>query len=196
MPSPHPSPPILATPRRRRPGIVWSLVGVSIAVPALLIYSVVRCFSLGADGAALRGAVLESPRQAFQPQVELRLGWLPLGLLRQGLRLADPEPAARVALESIRRVEVGVYELGDAGASVDASEVLAAGDRALRPLNWERAVGVLHEGAIVGVYSRETANDPDALEFCVLVRRENHLVLAAVGCRSGPLLEFARQALQ
>lgn len=182
--------------RRPRSWIAWSLVLTAIALPSLVIWSIVSCFGLDSDAAALRDAVIGSDRDVLLPKVELRLGWVPLALIRMGLRPSGLEPEVRWALESVRSVEVGVYASGGGEELGEAKGPLAASDAALRPLHWDRTVGVVHEGAVVGVYSRENKRDLDALHFCVLVRHQNCLVVAAVRCRAQPLVELAQEVVR
>ncbi len=195
-PTPPPAAvPTVPSPRRPRPWLAWGLVAAAILPPTLLLYGIMSCFGLGSDAAALRESVVTSANPPIHRQAELKLGWVPLTLARLGLRLADLEPEARLALESVRGVEVGLYGCGDADASRGATDILAAGDDAMRPRGWERVVGVIQEETVVGVYTRDNARDPDDLRFCVVVRHGDHLVLAAVQCRAGPLMEIVREHL-
>lgn len=187
--------PVVPPPRRQRSWLGWALVGIAIAVPSLVLFGIMSVFGLGADAAALREAVMASAPNAFHRQMELRLGWIPLTLVRQGLRLADLEPEARLALDSIRNVDVGVYGAGNAPGSLAPVDLLSAGDDGLRPRGWDRVVGVVQPGSVVGVYAQDNARDPEDLRLCVLVRHEDRLVVAAVRCRTGPLMELVRNHL-
>jgi len=191
---PPPLPPVVPR-RRQRPGLVWGLLLAFIGLPSLLLYSVVSGFGLGSDAAALREAVMASGDSVLNRQAELRLGWLPLTAMRQGLRWVELDPQARLALDSIRSVEAGVYASAEED-SADVAGLMAAGDGALRPLGWDRMVGVVHEGDVVRVYSRETPGDPEDLHLCVLVRHEGRLILAAIRCRTGPLLAMLEAAVR
>lgn len=187
--------PIVSPPRRQRSWLGWALVVVTIAVPSLVLFGIMSVFGLGADAAALRSAVTASAPDAFHRQIELRLGWIPLTLVRQGLRLADLEPEARLALDSIRSVEVGIYGADKAAASRAPIDLLTAGDGGLRPRGWDRVVGVIQPGTVVGVYAQDNARDAEDLRLCVLVQHENRLVVGAVRCRTGPLMELVRDHL-
>lgn len=193
-PSAPPLPPVVPR-RRQRPGLVWGLLLAFIGIPSLLLYGVVSCFGLGSDAAALREAVMASGHSALNRQAELRLGWLPLTAVRLGLRWGDLDPEVKLALDSIRSVEAGVYASDDEGPANFAG-LMAAGDGALRPLGWDRIVGVVHEGDVVSVYSHDTPGDPEDLHFCVLVHHEGRLVLAAIRCRAGPLLAMLETAVR
>ncbi|MEN9677113.1 MAG: hypothetical protein RIS76_3009 [Verrucomicrobiota bacterium] len=138
---------------------------------------------------------MASSDSVLNRQAELRLGWLPLTVVRQGLRWVDLDPEVRLALDSIRSVEAGVYASDDEGPA-DVAGLMAAGDGALRPLGWDRIVGVVHEGDLVGVYSHANPGDPEDLRLCVLVRHEGRLVLAAIRCRAGPLLAMLETAVR
>lgn len=194
-PSDPPPLPPLPSQRRQRPGLVWGLLVAFIGLPSLLLYGVVSCFGLGSDAAALREAVMASSDSGLNRQAELRLGWLPLTVMRQGLRWVDLDPEARLALDSIRSVEAGVYASDDEGP-VDVAGLMAAGDGGLRSLGWDRIVGVVHEGDVVGVYSHANPHDSEDLSFCVLVHHEGRLVLAAIRCRAGPLLALLETAVR
>ena len=189
-------PPPRPASRRPHSRLAWILVVAAIAIPSLLLYGIMSCFGLGSDASALRGALMESARPGFHRQVELRLGWIPLSLVRQGLRLADLDTEARLALDSIRSVEVGVYGCGNPGEAHEGMGLLAAGDGVLEPRGWDRVVGVVHGDDVVGVYAQDSARDPDDLHFCVLVRHGDRLVLAAIRCRAGPILEILRESLE
>lgn len=194
-PSDPPALPPVPSRRRERPWLVWVLLAAFMGVPSLLLYGVVSCFGLGSDAAALREAVMASSDSGLNRQAELRLGWIPLTAMRQGLRWVNLDPEARLVLDSIRSVEAGVYAFDDVGVP-DRAGLLAAGDGALRPLGWDRIAGVIHEGDVVGVYSHAHPHDSEDLHFCVLVHHEGRLVLAAIRCRAGPLLAMLETAVR
>ena len=194
-PSGSPPLPPVSSRRCQRPGLVWGLLLAFIGLPSLILYSIVSCFGLGSDAAALREAVMASSDSGLNRQAELRLGWLSLTAMRQGLRWVELDPEVRLALDSIRSAEAGVYASDDE-VPADVAGLMAAGDGALRPLGWDRMVGVVHEGDVVGVYSYANPGDPADLQLCVLVRHEGRLVLAAIRCRAGPLLALLETAVR
>ena len=57
-------------------------------------------------------------------------------------------------------------------------------------------VVVVHGDGVVGVYAQDSARAPVELHFCALVRNGDRLVLAAIRCRAGPILEILRESLE
>ncbi|MCW5558181.1 MAG: hypothetical protein KIT22_10170 [Verrucomicrobiae bacterium] len=185
--TPNPiAPPVLRTrARRQAPWLVWSLIVLCVGIPSLALYSLVSCFRLGPDARALSRGL----RSGGSPGVELRLGALPMSLMRFGLRFAPLEPEARMAVEALRGVEVGIYPFGGAGDSEERSRRIAAGNAALAARGWQRVVGVANDDVTVSVHVRDDERRPERLQLCAAVQRESHVVVVSVrGALSDPLL--------
>ncbi|MBL9173896.1 MAG: hypothetical protein JNL10_10210 [Verrucomicrobiales bacterium] len=160
----------------RPPSLIWIVVALCIGLPSLALHRVVSSFSLRGDAAALRDAVHPGGG------LELRLGTLALGGLRAGLGCLGADPDAQALLGPLSGLECGIYPNAEQ-RSPGVGDVLSAGDSVMQARGWNRIVGVTGPGAVVGVYVRELAAEAEHLRLCVLVRQQEHTVIAGAVCQ-------------
>ncbi|MFO1459567.1 MAG: hypothetical protein U1G08_09155 [Verrucomicrobiota bacterium] len=175
------APPRAAGTRSSR--LIWVVVVLCIGLPSLLVYGVMSSFSLGGDAAALRDAVHQGGG------LELRLGSWTLGAVRAGAGCLGTEPEIQNFLSSVRRIECGVYPITE-GQGTSPVDLLSAGDKVMKSRGWSRVVGVMDSGDVVGVYAQDAVPDAEDVSLCVLVRHQEHLVIAGGSCRVTHLLEL------
>lgn len=114
------------------------------------------------------------------PGIALRLGTVPLSLLRFGLRRTPMDPEVFAALDALHGVEVALYPFAGAGDPNDAPRRLAAGSAALAARGWHRIVGFANDEVTVSVHARDDARHPDRLELCAAVLHDLHCVVVSV----------------
>jgi hypothetical protein len=98
-------------------------------------------------------------------------------------------------MESVRAVEFGVYNSAKAGRWVSGSVTLAAADRAMSALGWERMIAVCHEQEFVVIYVPHQPVSNSNLRCCLGVVNRDTLVVASIKGNPAPLLEIARKHL-
>ncbi len=189
-----PAVPPLIRPRAKR---TWLWVGLALLLIPLvglgiLVLGVASCFHLSSDTRALRGELVRASGAEWRQQIGLSVGSLPLGLVRAGLSFVPLEPEARAALRTVRGAEVGIYELASESARLDRSAMLTAADGVMRKRGWERAVGVLDGGQMVGVYLPADLSTARRVKACVVVLDERQLVVVSAHANLEPLLECLR----
>jgi len=168
-------PPVIRT-RRQSPWLVWSLIALCVGIPSFALYTLAACFRLGPDAQALG----EGFRGRGAPGLELRLGALPMSLLRFGLHRAPLEPEARMALDALHGVEVGLYPFAGGGHPEETSERIIAGSAALSGRGWYQALGIANDEVTVSVHVREDERRPDRIQLCAVVQRESHVAVISV----------------
>ena len=182
-------------PRRPRQSawLVGLLVGSSIALPALLILGVVRSFGPGDDTRLLRQAMIRPGKNVAFPGAGLRIGPMPLSLVRLGLRAAPLEPEARRIIAAVREIEAGWYLVGTDATGEEVEGMLIRADQALQPRGWHRAVTVRHEETCVAVFANEDGGPADTVRLCALVLQDGHAFVGGARVRPEPLLELLHQ---
>ncbi|MBN8246530.1 MAG: hypothetical protein J0L84_03710 [Verrucomicrobia bacterium] len=162
--------------RRQSPWLVWSLIALAVGIPSLALFSLVQCFRPGPDVRALG----QEMRGGGAPGIALRLGTVPLSLIRFGLRRTPMDPEALAALDALQGVEVAVYPFAGAGDPDGVPRRLEAGSAALAARGWHRVVGVANDEVTVSVHARDDARHPDRLELCAAVLHDAHCVVVSV----------------
>jgi hypothetical protein len=158
-----------------------------------LALGVASYFHLSSDTRALRSELTRASGAEWQQQIGLSVGNVTLGLVRAGLSWTPIEPEARAALRTVRGVEVGVYELAAGTERPDRTAMLAAADSVMNARGWERVVGVLDGGQLVGVYLPAEMGSPQRVKACVVVLDGKQLVVVSARANLEPLLECLRR---
>ena len=188
-----PVPPLV---RPRATGRWLWLVLVLFLVPFLavggLVLGVASFFHQSSDTRGLRKTLTQAGDTEWRQHIALNIGSVTLGLVRAGLSFAPLDPEARVALRTVRGVEVGIYELATGSKSPDRVAMLAAADRAMSSRGWERVVGVLDKGQMVGVYLPAQINSVHQVKACVVVSEGRQMVVVSARADLEPLQEFLR----
>jgi hypothetical protein len=179
----------------RLAGWIAHFLGIALAVvlAAVLVtaYAVTGYVRLSRDTGALRDSLMKSTAAAWNKQIEVNVGSLTLGLVRFGFSFVDLDPEARLALESCRGAEVGVYHLQEGQVPLRCTPMLSAADQAMTARGWERVVGVLHPSELVAVYVPRNMNSAKDVRVCVLVLNREDMVVVSGRSNLEPLLQLA-----
>lgn len=180
----------LSTPAPRRHFWRWMLAatGVFLALAAGGAYNLL---TLSREATALRRGVLDSYAGGSSTRIQLSLDGTALGLLRTGLIFAPLPDEARLALKSVRKASVGVYELDEA---MSRSNLLGRADAVMLARGFSRIIGVVEDDETVLIYVPDDA-DADTLEVCLAVMDGKELVVVSARVDSEPLLKLIEQKL-
>ena len=154
-----------------------------------LALGVTSYFRLSSDTRALRDGLIGSSGVDWHQKIALNVGGLTLGVARSGLSLIHLDERARAALQTVRGVEVGIYELSAADETPDRNAMLVAADKAMRARGWERVVGVMAEHELVAIYVPEKNTTFHRLNCCVMVFDGRQMVLASARTNPQPLVQ-------
>lgn len=176
------SPPVLSTAPPGR-SWRWSLLPLVLllllaAVPLSLAAGVWNAVRTGSDVTALRRAAIQASDSQWERQVEFKVGRLLFTLGRFGLGFLPLDSDARLALRSVRSVEVAVFQAPNRRNDSNRAAILTSADQTMTRRGWERVVGVVDGENTVAVYvpNRLRAN---LLHACVLVVNEENLVVVS-----------------
>lgn len=166
-----------------------ALSGVVLAV------AVVSVVTLNRDAAALRDEMLDAIDRRAQTRVQISAGPALLATARSVLAfIPDVDAEARLALSSVRRASVGVYELSASPSRTSRAEMLNAAEQTMNRRGWVRAVAVNDGDDLVLVYLPEDAGSGSTQKVCVAVCSDRQLVIVAGTIDAGPLAQLiARQ---
>lgn len=177
-----------ASPPRRHPWR-WLLLG-SLAFLLLAAGGAYQLLALHGGAAALRREVLQDTGDSIT-RVQLSLEGPVLSLLRFGLSFASLPADARDALQSVRRVSVGVYATE---GEPPRATVIQRTDTAMARRGYTRLVGVADGEDTVLVYAPEDAGEGE-IEVCVAACERGHVVIASVQLDAEPLATLVQRNL-
>ncbi len=188
-----PAPPVIRPPARRR----WIWIGLALfLLPffalAGITWGVVSCFQPSSDTKALRNGLMKASGVEWRRTIGLNLGNVTLGVARAGLSFASLDSEVRAAVQAVRGVEVGIYELAPGSTPPDRATMLTVADKVLNARGWARLVGVLDGDELVGVYVPGNAVSARQVKCCVLVFDGRQMILAAGSANVEPLMECLR----
>lgn len=191
--NPPPAPPLIRPPASRG----WLWVGLAVLLVPLvalgvLAAGVVSYFHLSSDTRALRNGLMEASGVEWRQQIGLNIGSVTLGVVRAGLSFAPLDSEARAAVQTVRGVEVGIYELAPGTKSQDCAAMLAVADQVMNTRGWERVVGVLDGEQLVSVYLPAKTVSTRRMKCCVMVFDGRQMVVACATANVEPLLECLR----
>jgi len=187
------APPLIKPPPRRW----WIWVGLSVLLFPLVALGVIGLgvasyFHLSSDTRALRNGLMKASGAEWRQHIGLNIGRGTFGAVRTGLAFVPLEPEARAAVQAVRGVEVGIYELTPGAKAPDRAAMLTVADKVLNARGWERLVGVLDEENLVSVYVPGGAISSPTVKCCVLVFDGRQMVLVSARANVEPLFECLR----
>ena len=174
-------------------GALFAFGMIVLGVSALWVFSSLR---LSSDARALRNSLFAASSASWSKKIEVNLGWLVVTTARMGLRFARLDPKARIALESPRTGQIGIYELRDGRRRADRAALLSAADRMMAERGWERLVGVLEPETLVVIYVRKGVSSPQNLPVCFAVIDHERLVVGSARSNLEPLMRLATQEFE
>jgi len=188
----NPAPQATPTPRRH----VWRWVllgaGLCLAPFALLAVAALSFVTLDRDVRMLRNHVMEATDSAWNTKVQMSVGRLTLGAIGQGLRFVHHKDMddARLALRSVKRASVGVYERRSGGNDWSREQLFVETDRAMQQRGWVRMVGVAENKETVLIYVQEDLDEDEPFEICLAVVNGKEMVVASTTVDAGALGEL------
>lgn len=195
-----PSSPVEVPAAKPRKGLFWALVILLLIVIALPIYAVTSVLRMGAESIGVRDAIvpIASVSGRCDKRIELNLGTGLLGIARLVTTFADVPVEARIALGSVRRLQVGVYYLPDAGSGVSGGKVsiLERATAVLDEHDWERVVGVVDGTDVVGVFVPRVFDDAEDMDVCVVVLSDHDLIVVSVRANVNALAPLIERAMR
>jgi hypothetical protein len=194
--NPTPESPLIRSPTRRP----WFWVGLALLLFPFVALGVIALgaasyLHLSSDTRALRNGLMKASGVEWRQNIVLNIGSTTLSLVRAGLSLAPLDAQARAAVQTLRSVEVGIYELTPGTKPPDCAAMLAAADTVLNARGWERVVGVLDGEELVSVYVPGTAIAARQVKCCVLVFDGKQMVLVSARADVEPLWECLRSQI-
>jgi hypothetical protein len=149
------------------------------------------CLRMSTDAQALRDSVMNRAQGQWDERFSLGVGPVTLGLARIGLRWVDLDPEVRLAVDSIKGADVGVYHCSQGQSGGCCAQVLADADRVMRPRGWERIVTVQNRQELVMIYLPSQIQSARDVKICVLTQQGRDLVVASARSNLEPILELA-----
>jgi len=173
----------------------YLVILVLLAISALGIFGLTGYFRLSSDTAALQASLMKSVGGRWHKKIAVRVGWLTMGLVRNGLRWVPLDAEPRAAIEALLGFEVGVYNQIPGERCIDRGAMLSATDQAMSRCGWTRAVGVVKDQEFVAVYLPRKAISAGSMKCRVIVLHGDTLVVAAARSNLKPLIEIAKSRL-
>lgn len=188
---------VAAANSKPRKGLFWALVIFLLIVIALPIYAVTSVLRLGMESIGLRDAVvpIASVSGRCDKRIEINVGAGLLGIARLACGFADVPEEARLALQSVRRLQVGVYYLPDAGSD-HRGTIMERATAVLEGRDWERIVGVVDGSDVVGVFVPRDVDGAKDLDVCVLVLSDHDLVVVSARANVNALAPLIERAIR
>lgn len=173
--------PQTSAPRRR----VWPWVFLAAGIcltPFVLLGIVAASFlTLDRDVRVLRGHVMDATHAGWDTKVQVSVGGITLGAIRQGLRFVDHKDIddARLALKAVRYASVGVYERSAKNVTWSREELFTETDQAMQKRGWTRMVGVVDKDDTVLIYIPTDMKETGPVDICLAVVSGKELVVAS-----------------
>jgi hypothetical protein len=165
------------------------LLGAMVLFPLMLLSGVASFLRPGSDTSAMVNGLELSGSGEWQKQIAVNVGGLTLGALRIGLSFAHLDGEARALLESVRGVEVGIYQSSRVVNSRDRVKTLASTDTAMSARGWDRAVGIIDGATLVAVYVPAEIGSPGRMKCCVMVFEGERMIVVSARINPEPLVQ-------
>lgn len=171
-----------STPPRRH---VWRWVflvaGVCLTPFVLLAIVAASFLTLDRDVRVLRSHVMDATHAGWDTKVQVSVGGITLGAIRQGLRFVEHKDMddARLALKAVRHASVGVYERSAKETTWSREALFVETDRAMQKRGWTRMVGVVDHKDTVLIYIPTDLKEDGPVDICLAVVSGKELVVAS-----------------
>lgn len=184
---------------RRSWAWIWvalGFMGLLMLVPLTLAVMVWSALHTGRDATALRLAAARASDVRWERTVEFSAGHLLFSLARFGLGFAPIDRDARLALRSVQRAEVAVFEPRPGSATpLNRAAILTEADVVMTRRGWDRLVGVVDSDQTVAVYVPARGGQ-EHLDACILVVNQENLIVVSARTDLAPLLELLERQNQ
>jgi hypothetical protein len=186
--------PVPPTPTPRRHVWRWVLLGAGICLTPFVVIAVaaVSFLTLERNASVLRNQVMDATDAGWSTKVQVSVGGLTLGALRQGLRFVHNKDMAeaRLALGSVRHASVGVYERTSAGTSWSREQLFNDTDRVMQKRGWVRLVGVADQKDTVLIYVPQDMKDDEPIDLCLATVSGKEMVVVSTSIDATKLAEL------
>jgi hypothetical protein len=191
----NPVPPPLVA-RRRSVGW-WVALGLGLLLTPVIVVGVgvLSMLTLDRDAAFLRHEVMAATDAKWHTKVQLSAGWITLGAVRTGLQFirAEHMDEARLAMQAVRRVSVGVYESNVRNTNIARGQLFARTDEMMQKRGWTRLVGVAENNETVLVYTSEDPGSSSRIDLCLAVVDGKQMVVVSTNVDASALAELAER---
>lgn len=190
--------PVIPPPVARRRSVGWWIaLGTGLLLTPLVVlgFAAISMMTLDRDAAFLRREVMAATDTKWHTKVQMSAGWITLGAVRTGLRFIQAEHMddARLAMQAVHRVSVGVYECNPGRDSLAVEHLFNRTDQAMNHRGWTRLVGVAENDQTVLVYTSEDIGSSSRLDLCVAVVDGNQMVVVSTNVDASALAELAER---
>jgi hypothetical protein len=124
---------------------------------------------------------MDATNAGWDTKVQVSVGGITLGAIRQGLRFVEHEGIddARLALKAVKHASVGVYERSTKDVTWSREELFAETDRAMQKRGWTRMVGVADQKDTVLIYIPTDMKETGPVDICLAVVSGKELVVVS-----------------
>ena len=175
----------------------WVLLGAGICLTpfVLLAIAAISFLTLDSDAAMLRKQVMAATDAGWHTRIQMSVGGITLGALRQGLHFVHARDIeeARLALGAVRHASVGVYERTSGPADWSRPQLFADTDQAMGRRGWTRLVGVADNKDTVLIYVPRDMDTDGPVEVCMAVVNGKELVVVSTSVDVSMLGELVKQ---
>jgi hypothetical protein len=152
-------------------------------------------FRQTSETAALRKAAASSLPGGCNKKVALNVGWFTTACIRKGSQFVNMPPEALAAMNSMRSVDFGVYELNHEPSEESLAQLFNRADAAMKLRGWDRIVGVRDNGTMVAVYFPKKSVPFSKVRFSAIVVDGRDMVVASASANLDPLVDFAHDRM-
>jgi hypothetical protein len=175
--------PLPQTPAPRRHVWRWVFLFAGVCLTPFVLLAIVAAsfLTLDRDVRVLRGHVMDATHAGWDTKVQVSVGGITLGAIRQGLRFVEHKDIddARLALKAVRHASVGVYERSTKDVAWSREALFVETDRAMQDRGWTRLVGVVDKDDTVLIYCPTDMKETGPVDICLAVVNGRELVVAS-----------------
>jgi len=189
-----PVPPLLKPrPRYGR----WVLLGLVVLVSPIVIVAlgIASMLTLSRDATLLRREMMAATDADWSTKVQMSVGGLTLGVVRNGLSFvrADHMDEARLALAAVRHASVGVYECNDRMGDLPREQLFARTDEKMKARGWTRLVGVSERNETVLIYTSDNMGSDSRMDLCLAVVDGDTMVIVSTNVDADSLAKLVEK---
>ncbi|HTL66436.1 MAG TPA: hypothetical protein VL200_02130 [Lacunisphaera sp.] len=183
--------PTAVPPTGRRHVWRWVFVGIALCLLPVICVGILvaSALSLSREAALLRNHVMSSTDTDWHRKIQLSVGSMTLTALRTGMAFAHGKEVedVRLALASVRKASVGVYERSGRKGTWSNADLFADADKAMGRRGWTRLVGVHDHSDTVLIYVPEDAGSGDTMDICLAVVSDGQMVVVSTSVNADAL---------
>jgi len=168
------------------------LLGTLLIVGVVAGAAVIRAFAPPTDKSELRRELLTGLDVSPVSSVEITIPTWAATLGRVGASLANIDPHAKAAIQTVAGGQVGVYELGEHPSRHAVTSMLETADTRLVAEGWTRLVTLLDKDELVVVFVLDSSLSPDdTIKVFAIIMDDRELVMVSASGYAEPLFNLA-----